>query len=375
MDYARIRHFLIALARWFDTAAGGSAPADGPQEIDWLRCIPFAAIHLMCLGVIWVGWSPVAAGVAAGFYLVRMFAITGLYHRYFSHRSFRTSRAAQFGFAILGATCAQRGPLWWASHHRMHHQRSDEPDDVHSPGRQGFIWSHMGWITSEANFGTNLRIVHDLAGYPELRFLDRFDVLVPVATGFAMFGLGATLEYLWPALHTSGAQMLIWGFFISTVVLLHGTFTINSLAHAFGRRRYETGDDSRNSLMLALLTLGEGWHNNHHHYPAAARQGFFWWEIDVTYYVLKALEAVGIIWDLRPVPQHVLYSRRVAAPHKGLAGMRAGQRVRARAPARAPSRYQLVESGFAPLAESAKAAVAEAISPSVRTVGPDSAAG
>ncbi len=373
MDYGRIRHFLIALARWFDTAAGGAAPADGPQEVDWLRCVPFAAIHLMCLGVIWVGWSPIAAAVAAGFYLVRMFAITGLYHRYFSHRSFRTSRAAQLAFALLGATCAQRGPLWWASHHRMHHQRSDEPDDVHSPGRQGFIWSHMGWITSEANFGTNLRIVHDLAAYPELRFLDRFDVLVPVAAGFAMFGLGAMLEYLWPGLHTSGAQMLIWGFFISTVALLHGTFTINSLAHAFGRRRYETGDDSRNSLALAILTLGEGWHNNHHHYPAAARQGFFWWEIDVTYYVLKALEAVGIIWDLRPVPQHVLHSRRIAAPPQALAAGRAAQQGRIRVPARSTSRYHRAESALAPIAESAKAAVADAISAPVRAAGPDGA--
>ncbi|HUY27915.1 MAG TPA: acyl-CoA desaturase [Candidatus Binataceae bacterium] len=374
MAYANARSFLIALARWFDTAAGGAAPADGPQEVDWLRCIPFAAIHLMCLGVIWVGWSPVAAAVAAAFYFIRMFAITGFYHRYFSHRSFRTSRAAQFGFALLGATCVQRGPLWWASHHRMHHQRSDEPGDVHSPRQQGFIWSHMGWITSEANFGTDLKIVHDLAGYPELRFLDRFDVLVPIITGFAMFGLGAMLEYLWPGLHTSGAQMLIWGFFISSVALLHGTFTINSLAHVFGRRRYETGDDSRNSFALALLTLGEGWHNNHHHYPAAVRQGFFWWEIDITYYALRALAAVGIIWDLRPVPEHVLYSRRVAAPHQAAAAARPARQGDALTAARRRSRAPRVEGAHAPIAESAKAvAVGEAISPSAHAARSDGA--
>jgi stearoyl-CoA desaturase (delta-9 desaturase) len=374
MAYPKTRNFLIALARWFDTAAGGAAPADGPQEVDWLRCIPFAAVHLMCLGVIWVGWSPVAVGVAIGFYLVRMFAITGFYHRYFSHRSFRTSRAAQFGFALLGSTCVQRGPLWWASHHRMHHQRSDEPGDVHSPRQQGFIWSHMGWITSEANFGTDFKIVHDLAGFPELRFLDRFDVLVPVATGFAMFGLGAALARLWPGLGTSGGQMLIWGFFISTVALLHGTFTINSLAHVFGRRRYETGDDSRNSFALALITLGEGWHNNHHHYPAAVRQGFFWWEIDLTYYALKALEAVGIIWDLRPVPEHALYSRRVTATPKALAAVRAAQPARTRASSRSAARREYAKNGFAPANEATGAAAAEAVSAPARAAGSDGAA-
>jgi stearoyl-CoA desaturase (delta-9 desaturase) len=200
----------------------------------------------------------------------------------------------------------QRGALWWASHHRLHHQRSDEPTDVHSPSQNGFIWSHIGWITSEANFRSELRVVRDLAKFPELMFLDRFDVLVPTILGFALFGLGAFLQRHAPGLHTTGAQMLIWGFFISTVVLAHGTFTINSLAHVFGRRRYETNDDSRNSFTLAMVTLGEGWHNNHHHYPAAARNGFFWWEIDITYYTLKLLEACGIIWDLRQVPPELL---------------------------------------------------------------------
>jgi stearoyl-CoA desaturase (delta-9 desaturase) len=207
----------------------------------------------------------------------------------------------------MGATCVQRGALWWASHHRLHHQRSDEPADVHSPRQHGFIWSHIGWITSESNFRSELRVVRDLVKFPELMFLDRFDALVPTILGFALFGLGALLERKAPGLHTTGMQMLIWGFFVSTVVLAHGTFTINSLAHVFGRRRYATGDDSRNSFTLAMVTLGEGWHNNHHHYPAAARNGFFWWEIDITYYLLKMLEAVGIIWDLRKVPAQLLH--------------------------------------------------------------------
>ena len=235
-----------------------------------------------------------------------MFAITGFYHRYFSHRSYKTSRAGQLVFAVVGATAVQRGPLWWASHHRLHHQRSDEPADVHSPAQHGFIWSHIGWITSESNFRSEFGVVRDLAKFPELMFLDRFDSLVPILLGFAMFGLGAVLQRHAPGLHTTGAQMLIWGFFISTVVLAHGTFTINSLAHVFGRRRYETNDDSRNSFALAMVTLGEGWHNNHHHFPAAARNGFFWWEVDITYYTLKLLEACGIIWDLRQVPPELL---------------------------------------------------------------------
>ena len=305
-ERGKSRRYIVAIARWFDTSAGSTPVGDMPQKTDWFRCIPYVVVHLMCLGVIWVGWSPIAVAVAVALYFIRMFAITGFYHRYFSHRSFKTSRAGQFVFAILGASAVQRGALWWASHHRLHHQRSDEPEDVHSPRQNGFIWSHIGWITSESNFRSELRVVRDLVKFPELIFLDRFDALVPTILGFALFGLGAMLQHYAPSLHTSGAQMLIWGFFISTVTLAHGTFTINSLAHVFGRRRYETNDDSRNSFTLAMVTLGEGWHNNHHHYPAAARNGFFWWEIDLTYYMLKVLEACGIIWELRQVPAQLL---------------------------------------------------------------------
>ncbi len=281
---------------WFDTHAVAPDTMLAKDVVDWYRVIPFIAVHVACLGVIWVGWSWTAVAIAAGLYAVRMFAITGFYHRYFSHRTFQTSRLTQFIFALLGASSAQRGPLWWAAHHRKHHRHSDTELDVHSPGQHGFWWSHMGWITAPGNFPTDLNEVRDLAKYPELRFLDRFDILVPAALATTLFLLG-------------GAQWLIWGFFVSTVVLFHCTCFINSLAHQLGTQRYDTGDHSRNSFLLALVTFGEGWHNNHHKYPGAARQGFFWWEIDLTYYGLWLLARLRIISDLRGVPHRLLQAR------------------------------------------------------------------
>ncbi|MHC4959379.1 MAG: acyl-CoA desaturase [Planctomycetota bacterium] len=281
-----------ALVRWFDSTSGTDG-VETTDRVDWLRVVPFAALHLGCLAVIWVGASWAAVGVALGLYLIRMFAVTAFYHRYFSHRAFQTSRVAQFAFAVLGNTAAQRGPLWWAAHHRHHHRESDRPDDRHSPHQHGLLWSHVGWLTSPRNFPTDMTAVPDLARYPELRFLDRFDSLVPLLLGVALLALG-------------GWQMFVWGFCISTVLLFHATSLINSLAHLVGRRRYPTPDGSRNSLVLALITLGEGWHNNHHYYPGAARQGFRWWEVDVTYYILLVLSWTGLISQLRPVPERVL---------------------------------------------------------------------
>ena len=296
------------LRRWVDSgpAAESVAPSTGPQRVDWPRILPFVALHAGCLGALWVGWSPVAVGVAVALYAIRMFAITAFYHRYFSHRAFKTSRAAQFIFAVLGNSAVQRGPLWWAAHHRKHHRHSDEPPDVHSPRVHGFWWSHMGWITSRENFATDLKQVPDLARFPELRFLDRFNVIVPLLLAVGLYALGAALG---PAWGTSGGQMLVWGFFISTTVLFHATCTINSLAHVWGRRRYETSDDSRNNFWLALLTFGEGWHNNHHRHPAAVRQGHRWWEIDLSSYGLALLAAVGVIWDRKTLPKHVREGR------------------------------------------------------------------
>jgi stearoyl-CoA desaturase (Delta-9 desaturase) len=267
--------------------------------------VPYLFLHAGCLLLFWVGWSWFAVGVAALLYVIRMFAVTAFYHRYFSHRAFRTSRFLQFCFAILGNTSMQRGPLWWASTHRHHHAHSDEETDKHSPVHRGFVWSHIGWLTSRRNFPTDYSKVKDLAAFPELVFLNRHDFFVPVIFGGLLWALGAALAVWAPGLGTDGPQLFVWGFFVSTVVLLHGTLFINSLAHMTGTRRFKTGDDSRNSLPLALITLGEGWHNNHHRYAHSARQGFYWYEVDVTWYLLRAMAALGLIWDLKEVPAQV----------------------------------------------------------------------
>ncbi len=293
------------MLRCFDT---WQVPVQASARISLLRVIPFAAMHLGCLGVLWVGWSPFAVAFAAGAWLLRKFAVTAFFHRYFSHRAFRTSRPVQFAFAAIGTAAVQRGPLWWAAHHRQHHRFSDGDGDPHSP-RRGFWRSHMLWFFEQRNYHTRKDEIRDFARFPELRFLDRFDLLPPALfAGFTLL-LGAALERWAPQLGTGPAQLFVWGFLISTVFLYHSTFTINSLAHRFGRRRYATSDTSRNSLLLALLTLGEGWHNNHHRFPGAARQGFLWWEIDFSYYVLRCMAAIGWIQDLRSVPQHILKSQ------------------------------------------------------------------
>ncbi|MEO0478603.1 MAG: acyl-CoA desaturase [Planctomycetota bacterium] len=272
------------------------------QVVSWQRVLPLVLLHVACLFVFVVGVSWAAVTVCALAYFVRMFAITAFYHRYFSHRSFKTSRLVQFAGAFAGNSSLQRGPLWWAAHHRKHHKFADTERDNHSPSERGFWWSHILWFTTPKYYRTDLRQVRDLARYPELVFLDRFDLLAPLTLAVLSYLLGAFAPASW---NTSGPQMLVWGFLVSTIVLFHGTFTINSFGHLFGRRRYDTPDQSKNNVFLALITLGEGWHNNHHHYPVSTRQGFFWWEIDLTYYVLRAMSLVGLVRDLRPVPVHV----------------------------------------------------------------------
>ena len=263
------------------------------RRYGWLTSAPFFGVHVAAVvGAFVVGFSWKWLLLAVAMYYVRMFGVTGGYHRYFSHRTYRTSRAFQFVLACLAQSSLQKGALWWAAHHRTHHKFSDTPQDPHSFRDYGFWHSHVGWILSAETEETDTKKIPDLWRFPELRWLNKHHVVPGVALAVGLWLVGS-----WPA--------LVWGFFVSTVMLWHGTFCINSLAHMFGRRRYVTTDDSKNSLLLALVTMGEGWHNNHHYYQRAANQGFFWWEIDPTFYVLKALSWVGIVWDVHTPPRKV----------------------------------------------------------------------
>lgn len=301
-----MKKILHVVSNWIASENNYNPDANYPDKIDWLRTSPFILLNLGCLLVFYFGFSWTAFITALVLYVVRVFFIGAFYHRYFSHKTYQTNRFWQFIFALMAATCVQRGPLWWAAHHRQHHMCSDEPADAHSPVQHGFWWSHMGWFMSKRHFHYNPERVRDLSRYPELVFLDRYDGLMPVLLFIALFAAGKLLQIYAPHLGVNAGQMIVWGFCISTVALFHTTVTINSLSHVFGKKRFNTKDNSRNNVFLALLTLGEGWHNNHHHYPATARQGFMWWELDITYYTLKLMEKIGIIWNVRNVPKSVL---------------------------------------------------------------------
>ena len=287
------------------------------RDFGWLVSLPFYAVHVAAVvGVALVGFSWKGVALALALYYVRMFGVTGGYHRYFSHRTYRTSRAFQFFLAALAQSSVQKGALWWAAHHRDHHKYSDTPKDPHSYRDYGFWYSHVGWILSSETEETDYARISDLARYPELRWLNNWHVVPALVLAVGLWLVGS-----WPA--------LVWGFFVSTTFLWHGTFTINSLSHMWGKRRYNTTDDSKNNPILAIVTMGEGWHNNHHYYPRSVRQGFRWWQIDMTYYVLRALAVVGIVWDLHLPSQKVIDGD---VEIKGDKPVRAARAARAPAP-------------------------------------------
>lgn len=266
---------------------------DDHDDIIYPSAIPFVLIHLACIGAIWSGVTWQAAVICVALYWLRIFAIGAGYHRLFSHRAYSTSRAFQFVLAFLSQSTAQKSVLWWASKHRHHHLHSDTAQDVHSPRHKGFLYSHVGWIFDRKHDEADFAKVPDLERFPELMWLHKYELVPAVILAIFCFLV-------------AGWSGLVVGFLWSTVLVYHATFCINSLAHVQGSKRYVTGDDSRNNWLLALFTMGEGWHNNHHAFQSSVRQGFKWWEIDPTYYILRALSSLGIVWDLKTPPEQVL---------------------------------------------------------------------
>ena len=290
-------------------AAKGTFDREGPRPVGRPRFFStawFAFIHLTALGVIWVGASWTAVLVCVGLYFVRMFAIVAGYHRHFSHRSYETSRVFRFLIGLVGTTAIQKGPLWWASVHRHHHRFSDLPEDAHSPLQRGFWFAHIGWILVPDFDKVDWDRIRDLSKYPEIRLLDRIHWLAPILLTFGTFFFGEWLASAHPSLGTSGLQLLVWGMGISTTLVYHGSWSVNSLLHLWGGRRFKTSDTSRNNALVALYTLGEGWHNNHHRYMNSERQGFYWWQIDIAHMMLRTLSFVGLVWDLKVPPRAIL---------------------------------------------------------------------
>lgn len=303
----RVRQWIDSWSRPIQVQTSSSES----KKIQWVRIIPFIILHVACLGIFYVGVSWFAVTFMLLFYLIRMFSITAFFHRYLSHKTFQTSRIVQFVFVLIGTMSAKRGPLWWAAHHRYHHRFTDTEHDPHS-STYGFWYSHLGWFLNDYNFATRKEVVKDWLKYPELVWLDRFSLIIVLLTAVSIYALGEWLAVVYPSLATSGLQLLVWGFVVSTVLLIHATLCINSLAHLYGSRDFETEDQSRNNLFLSIITLGEGWHNNHHYYAGSARQGFYWWQIDITYYLLKMMSWIGLVWGLKPIPARVYEFSKIA---------------------------------------------------------------
>ncbi len=266
------------------------------RRLEWRSLAIYMALHLVSLGAIWSGVTRASLVLLGVGYVVHMFAVTAGYHRYFSHRTYKTTRVFQFVLAFLAEASAQNGVLWWASNHRRHHRESDQTGDLHSPLQQGLLYAHVLWIF-DGNQDYDKSLVKDLEKFPELRFLNRNYLLPPTLWAVATFWIAG-----WPGLFI--------GFFLKTVLTWHGTYTINSLSHVWGTRRFNTTDDSRNNPVLALITMGEGWHNNHHHFMNSTRQGFAWYEFDISYMLLRVLAVFRIVWDLKEPPQRVMDAAR-----------------------------------------------------------------
>lgn len=258
-------------------------------QINWLTALVMLAFHaLAAVALFHFTWRGLWVAVAL-WWISTSLGIGIGYHRLLTHRGFRCPKWLEYSLAVCGTLALEGGPIFWVGVHRIHHQLTDKPGDPHSP-RDGKWWSHMGWVL----LGQSL---HDetekLAPYvPDLRrdrfylWLSHYHWMTQVVVGLAVY-------------FAFGWQVTLWAVFLRTVVGLHCTWLVNSATHIWGSRRWATGDDSTNSLLIALFTWGEGWHNNHHAHPNSARHGLRWWEVDTNWYVIRLMSALGLVRDIK----------------------------------------------------------------------------
>jgi len=257
------------------------------------RSCYFAALHILALGspFFYTRESIIACLVL---YLITGFGITVGYHRLLAHHAFKTTSIIQRILVIAGALAAQGGPLFWVSTHRIHHKSTDQVGDPHN-SQLGFWWSHMGWLLdSNADFKIQPIFIPDLLEKRWLQWLDRNFLLVQFTLALLLF----VITYLFAGIYSAFA-MLIWAIPLRIIAVLHSTWLTNSAAHLWGYRSFNTPDNSTNCWWVALLTLGEGWHNNHHAFPYSARHGLQRWEWDPSWYLILALQKIGVAWDVK----------------------------------------------------------------------------
>ena len=259
------------------------------QRVNWLVTIILALVHTGAVAALFLfNWRAFASAVLL-VWIATGFGISLGYHRLHTHRSYKVPRLLEYFFAVCGTVTLEGGPIFWVAVHRIHHQKSDQPGDPHSP-REGAWWSHMGWILFGEAKHNNTRLMAkyapDLAKDRFYVWLNDYHWIPPVIVGLMLLVVG-------------GLPMFLWGGCLRTVVGLHATWAVNSVTHLWGSRRFATRDDSRNNWWVALFTFGEGWHNNHHAHPSSARHGLAWYELDISWITIKFLKHLGVARSVR----------------------------------------------------------------------------
>jgi len=264
------------------------------RRFDWVNVAYFATIHAIAFTAFWhFSWTGLALALL-GWWVSGSLGICFTFHRLLTHRGFRVPKPVEYLGTAFGMLASEGGAISWVAMHRIHHAKSDKPgQDIHTP-KDGFWWSHMGWIVCDLGRERRemeRRYAPELVADPVHRLLNRIHLVPNILVGLALYAWG-------------GWSLVVWGVFVRLVITLHGTWLVNSATHVWGYRTWNTNEDSRNLWWVGLLAWGEGWHNTHHAFQRSARHGLEWWEFDATWLVIRSLAAIGLVKDIHLLPKN-----------------------------------------------------------------------